>query len=125
MKFYYAYILQSGSVPEKYYTGSTDNLESRLNAHNQGKCTHTSKFVPWRIKTAIAFADRDKAMRFEKYLKTSSGRAFAKKTLIKPRHLKIISNLVPDTLLPKDTSGSLFPFQNGLLQPLNQFCYFQ
>ncbi len=81
MKFYYVYILQSESVPERYYTGFAEDLESRLNAHNQGKCVPTSKFVPWRIKTAIVFADRKKALAFEKYLKTSSGRAFAKKHL--------------------------------------------
>jgi hypothetical protein len=33
------------------------------------------------FKTAIAFTDREKALDFEKYLKTSSGRAFVKKRL--------------------------------------------
>jgi predicted GIY-YIG superfamily endonuclease len=56
-------------------------LESRLKSHNQKKCEHTSKFIPWRFKTAVAFADREKAVKFEKYLKTPSGRAFAKKRL--------------------------------------------
>jgi len=79
MKFYYVYILQSESNPERFYTGFTDNLESRLKAHNQKKCEHTSKFIPWRIKTTIAFTNREKAIEFEKYLKTSSGRAFARK----------------------------------------------
>jgi putative endonuclease len=81
MKFYYVYILQSESVPERFYAGLTDNLENRLRVHNQGKCVHTSKFVPWHVKTAIAFIDRHKALEFEEYLKTSSGRAFAKKRL--------------------------------------------
>jgi len=81
MKFYYVYILQSEAFPERYYTGFTDDFEGRLYSHNQGKCVHTSKFVPWRVKTVIAFADRKKAIMFEKYLKTSSGRAFAKKRL--------------------------------------------
>ena len=79
MKFYYVYILQSESNPERFYTGFTDNLESRLKAHNQKKYEHTSKFIPWRIKTTIAFTNREKAIEFEKYLKTSSGRAFARK----------------------------------------------
>ncbi|RLC11429.1 MAG: GIY-YIG nuclease family protein, partial [Deltaproteobacteria bacterium] len=39
------------------------------------------QFRPWRIKTAIAFTDRAKALDFEKYLKSPSGRAFAKKRL--------------------------------------------
>jgi len=40
---------------------------------------HTSKFLPWRIETAIAFRDKTKAAAFEKYLKSQSGRAFAGK----------------------------------------------
>ena len=35
----------------------------------------------WTIKTAIAFSDRHQALDFETYLKTPSGRAFAKKRL--------------------------------------------
>lgn len=79
MKFYYVYILQSENEPDRFYTGYTDDLQSRLKAHNQKKCKHTSKYVPWKIKTAIAFTDEKKALDFEKYLKTASGRAFAKK----------------------------------------------
>jgi putative endonuclease len=79
--FYYVYILQSANYPDKYYTGYTKNLDSRLKEHNGGKCMHTSKYMPWKIKTAIAFTDNDKAIEFEKYLKSQSGRAFAKKRL--------------------------------------------
>lgn len=79
--FYYAYILQSENDPKRFYTGFTDDLQTRLKIHNQGKCKHTSKYIPWKIKTAIAFTDKDQAMEFEKYLKTSSGRAFAKRRL--------------------------------------------
>jgi putative endonuclease len=42
---------------------------------------HTAKFRPWRIKTAIAFIEQERAIEFERYLKTASGRAFAKKRL--------------------------------------------
>jgi predicted GIY-YIG superfamily endonuclease len=75
------YILQSEKEPQRYYSGFTDDFENRLAAHNQGKCKHTSKYIPWKIKTAIAFTDKEKALEFEKYLKTSSGRAFVKKRL--------------------------------------------
>ena len=81
MKFYYVYILESESYSDKYYTGFTENLEQRLVYHNSGKCIYSSKYVPWKIKTAIAFTDKQKAHDFEKYLKSSSGRAFAKKHL--------------------------------------------
>jgi predicted GIY-YIG superfamily endonuclease len=81
MKFHYVYTLQSESNSEKFYVGHTDNLQNRLQFHNQKKCKHTLKHIPWKIKTAIAFADKEKALEFEKYLKTASGRAFAKKRL--------------------------------------------
>jgi predicted GIY-YIG superfamily endonuclease len=40
---------------------------------------HTSKYGPWRIKTYIAFNDEKQAIASERYLKSASGRAFAKK----------------------------------------------
>jgi hypothetical protein len=40
-----------------------------------------SKYRPWRVKTYIAFSDEARAFAFEQYLKTASGRAFAKKRL--------------------------------------------
>ena len=81
MSFYYVYILESESDPKHYYTGFTEDLDSRLKSHNSGQVQHTQKFKPWRIKTAIAFTDQKKALDFEAYLKSPSGRAFAKKRL--------------------------------------------
>jgi len=81
MRFYYVYILESINPPGHFYVGFTENLKSRLKIHNSGQVPHTSKYIPWRIKTAIAFTDRDKAIRFEAYLKSPSGRAFSKKRL--------------------------------------------
>jgi predicted GIY-YIG superfamily endonuclease len=77
--FYYVYILQSEIDQEKFYTGFTEDLETRLKSHNSGGCYHTSKYKPWHIKTAVAFGDRQKALDFKKYLKSPSGRGFAKK----------------------------------------------
>jgi predicted GIY-YIG superfamily endonuclease len=68
-------------MPERFYVGLTEDLKRRLARHNAGEVPHTSKFRPWRIKTAIAFTDQQAAAAFEKYLKTASGRAFAKKRL--------------------------------------------
>jgi putative endonuclease len=77
----YVYILQSIPSPEKFYVGVTKDLRSRLQKHNAGDVSHTSKFMPWSIKTYIAFIDEKQASAFEKYLKSASGRAFAKKRL--------------------------------------------
>jgi putative endonuclease len=81
MKFYYVYILLSKKNPNRFYTGFTENLESRLRSHNSGDNPHTSKYKLWRIKTTVAFTDRHRALDFEAYLKSPSGRAFAKKRL--------------------------------------------
>ena len=77
--FHYVYILKSEKESARHYTGLTDDLESRLNAHNSGQVTHTAKYRPWKIEMAIAFRSKKKAASFEKYLKSHSGRAFASK----------------------------------------------
>ena len=77
--FWYVYMLQSIGQPKRWYVGMTENLKERLKVHNSGKVPHTSKFLPWRIETAVAFRDKTKAATFEEYLKTQSGRAFSKK----------------------------------------------
>jgi putative endonuclease len=77
----YVYILQSLQHPGRYYIGIAADLRSRLGKHNAGEVTHTSKYTPWAVKTYIAFSDEKQAFAFEKYLKSPSGRAFAKKRL--------------------------------------------
>lgn len=80
-QFFYAYIIQSVEFPERFYSGFTEDLHGRLACHNRGSCPHTAKFRPWRLKTALAFTDRKQALEFERYLKTGSGRAFARRRL--------------------------------------------
>ena len=75
----YVYILQSIAFPEHFYIGITHDLRDRLRRHNAGGVSHTAKYGPWRLKTYVAFSDHEKATEFEKYLKSASGRAFAKK----------------------------------------------
>jgi len=79
--FFYVYVLQRGIDPDRFYTGLTDDLRERLRTHNAGRVQHSAKWKPWRLKTYVAFADRSRAAKFERYLKSASGRAFAKKHL--------------------------------------------
>jgi len=74
----YVYILESLDL-EHFYVGITDDLRARLAKHNTGEVPHTSKYRPWRLRTYFAFSDEARAVAFEKYLKSGSGRAFAKK----------------------------------------------
>ena len=77
--FHYVYLLTDVATETHFYTGVTEDLESRLQMHNAGEVPHTSKFKSWRIKTAIAFDSKEKAYAFEAYLKTHCGRSFAKR----------------------------------------------
>lgn len=78
---FYAYLIRSITFPKQVYTGITENLKQRLKVHNSGGAAHTSKFKPWELLVYLGFKDEPKARHFEKYLKSGSGRAFAKKRL--------------------------------------------
>ena len=79
---YYVYLLRSISDPAQIYTGLTHELRHRLNQHNCGHSTHTRKFVPWELVFYAAFQEEAAARKFESYLKSGSGRAFAYKHLL-------------------------------------------
>ena len=76
---FYVYILESLEYPNKHYTGFTKDLEKRIEKHNNGEVTHTTKYKPWKIITYLAFEQESKAREFERYLKTHSGRSFSQK----------------------------------------------
>ena len=78
---FYVYLLRSLSDPDRTYIGFTEDLKSRLAAHNNGQSKHTKKYKPWELTTYVAFRDRNRAIAFEKYLKSHSGNAFANKRL--------------------------------------------
>jgi predicted GIY-YIG superfamily endonuclease len=77
----YVYLIQSTPCPTQRYVGITSDLNARLKSHNEGQSSHTSKSKPWKLVTYVAFSDESKAIDFEKYLKSGSGRAFAEKRL--------------------------------------------
>ncbi len=77
----YVYILQSLGPGEHFYVGMTDDIKERLNRHNAGQVNHTARHLPWRLNTYIGFSDEARAFAFERYLKSGSGRAFAKRHL--------------------------------------------
>ncbi len=82
---HYVYLIESTPTPTPTpthgYVGMTVDLKQRLEDHNAGKSSHTSKFKPWRLVTYVAFSDRTKATSFELYLKSGSGHAFANRRL--------------------------------------------
>lgn len=79
---FYVYILRSRSHPAQTYIGCSTDPRQRLHDHNQGRCPHTRKFLPWAVVWYCGFPDKMKALAFESYLKSHSGKAFAAKRLI-------------------------------------------
>ena len=78
---YYVYLIKSVSTQGERYLGMTTDLKKRFQEHNAGKSSYSSNFKPWKLITYIAFTDRSKAEAFERYLKSGSGHAFARKRL--------------------------------------------
>jgi putative endonuclease len=73
------YILRSLSETKRPYIGLTHDVRARLADHNAGRCPHTARYRPWQLDVAIELPDEDRALAFERYLKSGSGRAFAKR----------------------------------------------
>ena len=73
------YILRSDCNPERHYTGVTTDIVQRLRLHNAGLNTDTARDRPWSVVVSIEFNTEQSALEFERYLKSGSGRAFAKR----------------------------------------------
>ncbi|MEO8076033.1 MAG: GIY-YIG nuclease family protein [Acidobacteriota bacterium] len=72
------YVLKNEDTTPHFYVGLTSDVASRLSDHNAGRCPHTARRRPWRLHVVVVFTDEQRAIRFERYLKSGSGRAFAK-----------------------------------------------
>lgn len=77
----YVYLIESVHQRQQHYVGLTHNLKQRLVDHNEGKSIHPRKFKPWNLVAYLGFADEHAAAKFEKYLKSGSGKIFSEKTL--------------------------------------------
>lgn len=76
---YYVYLIKSIESPDRIYAGYTTDLKQRLETHNSGGSICTANYRPWKLVLYLGFEDKSKAKAFEHYLKTSAGKAFAKK----------------------------------------------
>jgi len=77
----FVYILRSDADQARHYTGITSDVAARLEWHNHGPCGCTVHHRPWLLLVSIEFRTEKSARRFERYLKSGSGRAFAKRHL--------------------------------------------
>jgi putative endonuclease len=69
------YILYSG-LSSRYYVGQTDNIEIRLNRHNQGKVPSTRFGIPWDLVLEIEVENRSQAMILERKIKKRGAKRF-------------------------------------------------
>ena len=81
-KRFVVYILRSVPRPDKYYVGFTTDLKRRVEEHKQGSQVYSHRYAPWRVATYVVSMDQATALTFEKYLKSSSGKAFLRKRLV-------------------------------------------
>jgi putative endonuclease len=72
---FYTYILYSRKL-NKFYIGSTENVETRIEQHNTGEVKFTSRGIPWEIKHREAFPDRTAAMKREYEIKRKKSRKY-------------------------------------------------
>ncbi len=77
---WYVYFLQlsNGDV----YVGSTNDLKRRVRSHELGAVTSTRRFLPLTLKCYIAVETALTARQLERYFKSGSGKAFAKKRFL-------------------------------------------
>lgn len=71
------YIIRSDFDPSRHYVGITNDLTARLHWHNNSCRGYTVDNRPWSLVVSLEFPTEKAAVRFEKYLKTGSGRAFS------------------------------------------------
>ncbi|WP_052670737.1 GIY-YIG nuclease family protein [Draconibacterium sediminis] len=65
---YYCYIIYSQKL-DKFYIGSTADLEGRLQRHNTSNTGFTSTGKPWELKYYETFDEKSDAMKREMQLK--------------------------------------------------------
>ncbi|WP_460569427.1 GIY-YIG nuclease family protein [Flaviaesturariibacter terrae] len=74
---YYVYILRCADGT--HYVGFTKDFKSRMARHRRGEVKYSSTRLPFEVVAVIALPDQYKALELEDYLKSGSGRAFARK----------------------------------------------
>jgi putative endonuclease len=79
---FYTYVLRS-LKKNILYKGSTENLNQRLEQHNNGLVTFTNKFKPWKLVYHETFTTRAEAMAREKFFKSGKGREWLKNVIEK------------------------------------------
>lgn len=76
---HFVYVLKNADPVPRFYVGLTSNVRGTVEDHNAGRCPHTARYRRWQLHVVVVFPDEPRAIRFERYLKSGSGREFAKR----------------------------------------------
>ena len=79
MWYVYFIELSNGDI----YIGSTNDLRRRFESHQQGHVESTKQYLPAALRSYVAVADEATARSLERYFKSGSGKAFAKKRFLR------------------------------------------
>ena len=86
----YVYVLKSRRT-NRYYVGSTQDLEKRLTEHNDST-SNPSRWTrgggPWVLVFSVEFATVEDALRAETFIKRMKSRAFIEKLISGERDIK-------------------------------------
>ena len=81
---FYVYIIQS-QKDGTYYVGSTQNIEERLERHNEGRSKYTKAKRPWDLLYLEKHPDRSTAAKREIQIKERKSRGFIETLIRKSR----------------------------------------
>ena len=82
---YYVYIIQS-ELDGSYYTGSTRDLNERLQRHNEGRSVYAKTKRPWHLVYSEEYPDRSSAVKRENQIKRRKDKEFLR-TLVRTSRL--------------------------------------
>jgi putative endonuclease len=81
MWYVYFLKLSNGDI----YIGSTNDLRRRVQSHELGQVISTRTYRPVTLLSYVAVSDEATARSLERYFKSGSGKAFAKKRFFRAR----------------------------------------
>jgi len=79
---WYVYFLELSN--KDIYIGSSDDLRRRFESHRKGHVSSTRSHLPAVLRSYVAVQDETHARQLERYFKSGSGKALAKKRLLRP-----------------------------------------
>ncbi|MBL7175278.1 MAG: GIY-YIG nuclease family protein [Desulfobacteraceae bacterium] len=83
---YFVYILRS-QKDGSYYIGSTQDLDERLERHNQGRSKYTKSKRPWNLMYYEEYPDRSDAVKRENQIKRRKDKDYIESLVKRSRHL--------------------------------------